>query len=91
MVAVDDVKLEETCVKDVVEVLATAVLVAPKHLAGTPSSIIDKLVATCSVAAGGLLKRSFQTADDVSAAQRLKASNVALCHSDGKPRFAAID
>ena len=39
--------------------------------------MIDKLVATSSVAAGGLLKRSFQTADDVSAAKRLKASNVA--------------
>ena len=57
------------------EVLATAGLVAPQHLAGTPTSVIEKLVATCSVAAGGLLKK-FQTADDVSAAKRLKASNV---------------
>ena len=37
-------------------------------LAGTPTSMIEKLVATCSVAARSLLKRSFQTADDVSAA-----------------------
>ena len=59
------------------EVLATAGLVAPQHLDGTPTSMIEKLVATCSVAAGGLLKRLFQTADDVSAAKRLKASNVA--------------
>ena len=39
--------------------------------------MIKKLVATCSVAAGSFLKRSCQTADDVSVAKRLKASNVA--------------
>ena len=75
VVAVDDVKLEQKFVKEVVEVLATAGLAAPQHLAGTPISMIEKLVVTCSVAAGGLLKRSFQTADDVSVAKRLKASN----------------
>ena len=34
-------------------------------------------MATCNVAAGGLLKRTFQIADDVSAAKRLKAANAA--------------
>ena len=55
VVAVDDVKLEENFVKEVVEVLATAGLVAPQHLAGT--AMIEKLVDTCSVAAGGLQKK----------------------------------
>ena len=45
VVAVDDVKLEEKCVKEVVEVLTTAGLVALQHLAGTPTSMIEKLVA----------------------------------------------
>ena len=39
--------------------------------------MIEKLVATCSVEAGELLKKSIHTADDVSAAKRFKASNVA--------------
>ena len=70
MVAVDDVLLEGKFVKEVVGVLATGGLVALQHLAGTPKSLIEKL----SVAAGGLLGRSFQTADEVSTAKRLKAS-----------------
>ena len=48
VVAVDDVKLEEKFVKEVVEVLATAGLVAPQPLAGTPTAMIEKLVHTCS-------------------------------------------
>ena len=47
VVAVDDVRLEVNFVKEVVLVLATAGLVAPQHLAGTPTSLIEKLVATC--------------------------------------------
>ena len=70
MVAVDDVLLEGNFVKEVVGFSATVGLVALQHLAGTPKSLIEKL----SVAAGGLLERSFQTADEVSTAKRLKAS-----------------
>ena len=77
MAAADDVKLAEQFVKEVLKVLATTGLVAPQHLAGTRTSMIEMLVATCCVAVGSRLKRSFQTADDVSAAKRLKASNVA--------------
>ena len=75
--AVDDVKLGGKCVKEIVGVLATAGLVAPQHLAKTPITLIAKLVDTCSVAAGGLLKRTFQTADEVSTAKCLKSSSVA--------------
>ena len=35
-------------------------------MAGTPTSMIEKLVATCGAAGGGLLKMSFQTADEQS-------------------------
>ena len=50
MLAVDDVNLEEKFVKEVVDV-------APQHLAGTPITLIEKLVDTCSVAAGRLFKK----------------------------------
>ena len=52
-----DVKLEENFVKEVVEVLATAGFVAPQQLAWTSTAMTEKFVDTCSVAAGGLLKR----------------------------------
>ena len=54
MLAVDDVKFEGVCVKEVVDVLATAGLAAHQHLAGIPITLIEKLVHTCSVAAGGV-------------------------------------
>ena len=40
VLAVDDVNLEEKFVKEVVDV-------APQHLAGTPITLIEKLVDTC--------------------------------------------
>ena len=58
VVAVDDVRMDEKLVKEVVEVLSTAGFVAPQHLAVTPTSMIEKPVATCSVADGPAEKDS---------------------------------
>ena len=57
VVAIDDVTLEEKCVKEVVDVLATAGLVAPQHLAGAPTRVIEKLVAVCKCCGWRLAKK----------------------------------
>ena len=66
-----DVKLEEKFVKKLWMFWQRRVSLF-QRLAGTLLALIEKLVDTCSVAAGGLLKRTFQTVDEVSTAKRFK-------------------
>ena len=71
--AVDDVPLPPEVQKSVTDALTGAGFTLPDCLPGTPGATIDTLIGTLVGPAGGLLKRTFERADDVAAAKRVRA------------------
>ena len=58
----------------VVTALVGAGFTNPEHLVGTADSVIGELAGWLAGPAGGLLKRTFRCAEDVSEAKRAKAA-----------------
>ena len=85
LVAVDDVRLEENFVKHVVEVLAMAGLAAPQHLAGTQTSMFEKLVATLQHILEGARTRLLHT----SVGRNSSGSNPPLVSANDRAKEAA--
>ena len=72
--AVDRTQLPEEVRNTVVTALQQEGFGAPEQLAGTSSATIDKLVGQVGGPAGGLMKRTFDRAEDVVKAKRIRAA-----------------
>ena len=70
--AVDEAPTTPEVQEAVVSALVDAGFTSPEHLVGTADSVIGELAGWLAGPAGGLLKRTFRCAEDVSEAKRTK-------------------
>ena len=74
---------------EVQDVVVTALVGAgftdPEHLVGTTDSVIGELAGWLAGPAGGLLKRTFRCAEDMSEAKRVKAATLTSSSQSGHP------
>ena len=74
--SVDETPTTPEVQEAVVAALVGAGFTNPEHLVGTADSVIGELAGWLAGPAGGLLKRTFRCAEDVSEAKGVKAANV---------------
>ena len=74
--AVDEAPTTPEVQEAVVTALVGAGFTNPEHLVGTADSVIEELAGWLAGPAGGLLKRTFWCAEDVSEAKRAKAASL---------------
>ena len=74
--SVDETPTTPEVQEAVVTALVGAGFTNPEHLEATADSVIGELAGWLAGPAGGLLKRTFRCAEDVSEAKRVKAGSV---------------
>ena len=72
-------------VQEAVVTVVGARFTNPEHLVGTADSVIGELAGWLAGPAGGLLKRTFRCAEDVSEAKRAKAAAMVSSPQSGHP------
>ena len=83
--AVDETLATPEVQEAVVTALVGAGFTNPEHLVGTADSVIGELAGWLAGPAGGLLKRTFRCAEDVSEAKRAKAAAMGSSPQSGHP------
>ena len=81
--AVDEAPTTIEVQEAVVAALMSAGFTNPEHLVGTTDSVVGELAGWLAGPAGGLLKRTFRCAEDVSEAKRAKAAAMACSTQSG--------
>ena len=81
--AVDETPTTPEVQETVVAALVGAGFTNPEHLVGTADSVIGELAGWLAGPAGGLLKRTFRCAEDVSEAKRARAAAMASSPQSG--------